>query len=193
MESKLKNNNNTFVDVFYVVKLFLFLNIFEVSFISLKATKFSPLLTRRTSCTAHGRSSKMCFHVVGALPNDGGFPTGSEMQPSKKKPAHSTCACPSTSIKQFSRRQTGRVCVGENVKLSLSFHIIFNNWLVKIWSLVPDWRHAHSLNACRANGFSSPVFQEWNCISTQGMHNAKGPVPAQTWDFYKDLVFDLVL
>lgn len=34
------------VDAFYVVELFLFLNIFEVSFISLKMTRFSPLLTR---------------------------------------------------------------------------------------------------------------------------------------------------
>lgn len=44
MERNLKKKS--LVDVFYVVKLFLFLNIVEVSLISLKMTKFSPLLTR---------------------------------------------------------------------------------------------------------------------------------------------------
>lgn len=49
---------------------FLFLNIFEVSFISLKMTKFSPLLTNKTSYTACGCSVKMYYSAVSALHND---------------------------------------------------------------------------------------------------------------------------
>lgn len=64
MESNLKK---TMLNVFYVVKLFLFLNIFEVSFISLKRTKFSPLLTSKISYTARVCRVKTYYSVVSAL------------------------------------------------------------------------------------------------------------------------------
>lgn len=59
MESNLKK---TMLNVFYVVKLFLFLNIFEVSFISLKRTKFSPLLTSKIDLT-HSRHLINIFRI----------------------------------------------------------------------------------------------------------------------------------
>lgn len=54
------------------------LNIFEVSFLSLKMTKLKPSLTNKTSYTAQGCSVKMCYSVVSAL-NKTDFSTGSEI------------------------------------------------------------------------------------------------------------------
>lgn len=65
-----------------------------------------------------------------------------------RKTVHSTRACPSISMKRLCPRQTDWVYVGENAQLSVSFHIIFNNWVVKIWLLVSEWRHVHSLSVC---------------------------------------------
>jgi hypothetical protein len=49
-----------------------------------------------------------------------------------RKTVHSIRACPSISMKRLCHRQTDWVYVGENVQLSVGFHIIFNNWVVKI-------------------------------------------------------------
>lgn len=42
-------------------------------------TKFSPLLTNKTSYTDHGCSVKMYYSAVSALHNDRSFSTGSEI------------------------------------------------------------------------------------------------------------------
>lgn len=116
---------------FNVLQLFLFLFVSEISFVSLGRIKVSSLLTNKILCTAYDWSVKMRCGIVSALNQEKEF-FHCFRNLALRKTVHSICACPSISIKQFCHRQTDWVYVGENVKLFLSFHIIFNNWVVKI-------------------------------------------------------------
>lgn len=114
-----------------LIKLLIYLCV-ENSFVSLKRTRLALSFTNKILHTASDQSVKMHCRKVSALDGEIFFSSPWLRNSAVRKTVHSTRACPSISMKRLCPRQTDWVYVGENAQLSVSFHIIFNNWVVKI-------------------------------------------------------------